>query len=278
MPYQQHDLFTNPKGDNLKLWRYMDFTKLLSMISTNSLFFPSAKMLKQIDPWEGTFLRKQLQGVLRWIYEVEKRKGREPTFEYMEQQAKSFKNADECEIDVNFISCWHCNSIESAAMWRLYLKGNEGIAIQTTFDSFSNCFEKYDGPVYIGQVRYKDYAEDIYYDDYDPGLIKFYSHNGFLPFIHKRKYYEHEREYRAIAWLADKGKTYNHKSTESGIFIPINLDILIVKVLIAPGAPEWFKDLVSKAFVKYGINKNVERSAVDDKPFDYDLEPYKVYS
>jgi len=33
----------------------------------------------------------------------------------------------------NAINCWHMNDHESAAMWKLYLKSDEGIAIQSTY-------------------------------------------------------------------------------------------------------------------------------------------------
>lgn len=35
--------------------------------------------------------------------------------------------------DWMYISCWHMNEYESAAMWKLYAKSSDAIAIQTTF-------------------------------------------------------------------------------------------------------------------------------------------------
>ena len=35
----------------------------------------------------------------------------------------------------NAINCWHMNDHESAAMWKLYLKSNEGIAVQSTYET-----------------------------------------------------------------------------------------------------------------------------------------------
>ena len=35
------------------------------------------------------------------------------------------------------INCWHLNDHESAAMWKLYLKSNEGIVIQSTFTNLN---------------------------------------------------------------------------------------------------------------------------------------------
>ncbi|MGG0236594.1 hypothetical protein [Bacillus tropicus] len=38
-------------NDAAKLWRYMDFTKLVSLLSTSTLYFPSSDQFK--DVYEG---------------------------------------------------------------------------------------------------------------------------------------------------------------------------------------------------------------------------------
>ena len=39
--------------------------------------------------------------------------------------------------DCTAVNCWHINEHESAAMWDLYLKSNEGIAIQSTYQKLA---------------------------------------------------------------------------------------------------------------------------------------------
>ena len=61
-----------------------------------------------------------------------------------------------------FISCWHRSEYESAAMWKLYLKSDEGVAISTTCDRLSRCFK--DGTphdIFIGEVDYLDYTRQV---------------------------------------------------------------------------------------------------------------------
>jgi|WetSurMetagenome_2_1015567.scaffolds.fasta_scaffold19382_2 hypothetical protein len=43
-------------------------------------------------------------------------------------------------FETSYISCWHFNNSESSAMWGLYIKGKEGIAISTDAKSFKNSF------------------------------------------------------------------------------------------------------------------------------------------
>lgn len=38
--------------------------------------------------------------------------------------------------DLMYVSSWHMNEHESTAMWRLYLKSDEGLAIRTTVVEF----------------------------------------------------------------------------------------------------------------------------------------------
>ena len=42
--YQEHPSF-NPPSDNATLWRYMDFTKFVSLLDKSALFFVRADKL-----------------------------------------------------------------------------------------------------------------------------------------------------------------------------------------------------------------------------------------
>jgi len=47
--YTPHEVFTFPPDDLVKIWRYMDFTKFVSLLEKRSLYFP------RIDQLEDTF-------------------------------------------------------------------------------------------------------------------------------------------------------------------------------------------------------------------------------
>ena len=47
----------------------------------------------------------------------------------------------------------------------------------------------------------------------------------------------------------------------------VALTELIDRVHVAPGAPSWFKDLVQRVCVKYGVDKAVIQSSLDADPF-----------
>jgi len=77
------------------------------------------------------------------------------------------------------------NNYESAAMWKLYLKTNEGIAIQTTCKKLIEALDKIAQPVYISIVKYIDYDND-FIDEFG---------NIMSPFVHKRKSFIHNTPY-----------------------------------------------------------------------------------
>ena len=48
-----HPCFIQPQNEDSRLWRYMDFPKFVSLISSGSLFLCRADLFK--DPFEGSY-------------------------------------------------------------------------------------------------------------------------------------------------------------------------------------------------------------------------------
>ncbi|MBI5670715.1 MAG: hypothetical protein HZC41_22205 [Chloroflexi bacterium] len=171
----------------------MDFTKFVSLLSLQALFFPTVSALKNSDIWEGSwtnFEAAEYVGSDKSSIETTKK----VMFPYMNRAAS--KQAA--------ISCWHMNDYESMAMWRLYLSTDkEWIAIQTNFGRLTGCFifdhenwPVWGGnfnsrpiPVMAGQVEYVDWEKSPSNTD----TIKQYFYKG--------KSFEHEKELRIIAQL-----------------------------------------------------------------------------
>ena len=156
------------------------------------------------------------------------------------------------------INCWHINEYESAALWGLYLKGREGIAIRSTFDCLKSCLKDEGHHIFIGKVKYIDYEKDWLPEG-----------NSLYPFVHKRTSFEHERELRAVIQeLPSKGGKLDlsKPSFEDGLYVPVDLDVLIENIYLAPTSPKWLFDLVESVTEKYRLNKDVLQSSLDDKP------------
>ena len=51
--YKEHQIFEPPEK-NAKIWRYMDFAKLVWMLNHRCLYFTNVDKLKIEDPFEGS--------------------------------------------------------------------------------------------------------------------------------------------------------------------------------------------------------------------------------
>ena len=56
--YVKHSRLILNYPDSKKIWRYMDFTKFVNLLDTESLFFCRADRF--YDKWEGIFPKKMI--------------------------------------------------------------------------------------------------------------------------------------------------------------------------------------------------------------------------
>ena len=260
--YIEHDAF-NPPTDDATLWRYMDFTKFVSLLDTSALYFVRADKLE--DPFEGAPSVKNKE--LRTEAYANQTPEQNPLrLMFSEDQWKKISEEQVQESMVHWrkqrkfilVSCWHESTHESAAMWRLYARETDGVAVKTNFSSFKKSLKSSED-IYVGQVEYVDYEETW--------IPEF---NLFSSYLHKRQDFKHEQEVRAITttWpktvdevdqppdICDVGRNYE-----------VDLSLLIKKVIVAPYADDWFLELVrSVAVNRYGLNVPIVRSGLASKP------------
>lgn len=225
-------------NENTKIWRYLDFTKFISLLDTSKLFFTRVDLFE--DPFEGSLPKKNVE--LRSQYANP------------DERSKIDKHWRVC-IAAN---CWHENEHESAAMWKLYLKSGEGVAIQSTYAKLKQSVIDQKDIVRIGEVQYIDYETEMIKEE---GLTK--------PFFYKRKSFAHENEIRAIIFeppVTAPSDIFDKGTIQDGLTIDIDLSNLIQKVYLAPNAPFWFRDLVCSLIKKYEYNFEVVHSDLDKSP------------
>jgi len=154
------------------------------------------------------------------------------------------------------------NENESAAMWEICLKSNEGVAIQSTFKRLKDSFILHkEDEILIGKVKYIDYKNNTIPKG-----------NIFNPFLYKRKAFEHEKELRAVIMKFAPpeeiiGKHILYVDPKwFGIYVKTDLDVLIDKIVVSPNVPDWFIDLVESIVKKYKLNKKLEPSELSKDP------------
>lgn len=147
----------------------MDFTKFVDMLNNSSLFFIRADCFEDI--FEGSLTKLSKEKIEETINRIRREKIADENFD-----PDSLRNSVTPAKNQHAINCWHMNDYESAAMWKLYLQSNEGIAIQSTFNKLKDSLSETELYTLIGEVKYIDYDKDM--------INPF---NGFNSFLHKRK-------------------------------------------------------------------------------------------
>lgn len=235
--------FIQPENDNVKIWRYMDFAKFVSLLDNSSLYFSRSDVLG--DPFEGTLPNRTIQTV----------KTRFTEGGIAHEIERMFNLTMEAKL-TTFINCWSIGQHESAAMWKLYVKNDYGIAIESTFSQLRKVLINTNCSIYTGKVRYIDYENDeIEFGDM------------FQPFLIKRASYAHENEIRNLIWVNEAtNKSIFTQPFSKGFNIKIELVNLINSVHISADSQEWFKDLVKSLLIKNNLNVNIYKSSLNDMP------------
>ncbi|WP_435008084.1 hypothetical protein P12x_005356 [Tundrisphaera lichenicola] len=190
-----------------------------------------------VDEFEGTYPVGNLEYFRnRWKAGLEESDINESYFN------RSVKNHLETATLIarhfSYLSCWHENAGESAAMWKLYLKSNEGIAIKTTHSRLCGCLS-YSRPISVSRVSYVDYRDVVVGDLSVDSLI-----------LLKRLSFKHEQEVRAYfvdhpsyGGSVRELRKLSKDNEIDGIQVKVCLRSLIEKIYVAPGVP-WLYGLV----------------------------------
>ncbi|MBN2293346.1 MAG: hypothetical protein JXM70_13035 [Pirellulales bacterium] len=248
--YEEHPTFPQPNNEEVKVWRYLDFTKFVSLIESRRLYFARAD--KFDDPFEGSWPKINVEAREIALQDISP----EAKDKYL-QAMRQIGEINKKWPRYTAINCWHMNEYESAAMWKLYLKSDEGIAIQSTYAKLKKSIID-DEKVYIGKVKYIDYKSEF-----------IDASNILGPFVHKRKSFAHEQEIRALItkWpTREKGLDFEQETIDHGIEIRIDIETLIEHVYIAPSAPAWFAGLVKAVTTKYGYSFEILHSNLKENP------------
>lgn len=243
-------------GNDIPLWRYMDFAKFVSLIQTRSLWF--ARPSTFTDPFESkTNKSSRLKHLLRWMdrlitdynsavcdgdeeyiathkwwaADITEENGIIPplhfaTINEVPARLRYFSEQTlNAALDAMLINCWHQNNNESDVMWRAYVDSGYGVVVLTSFESLRSCFLTPTAQPKVLNVEYCDL--------HDEGIV--FDH---LPSAYKHDAFRAEQEIRAYFPAGDL-----HDGSP-GKLIPVELSKLIEGVTTSPNAPQWFVDSV----------------------------------
>ncbi|WP_136668722.1 DUF2971 domain-containing protein [Flavobacterium sp. H122] len=227
--YVKHSNISLEEDPNTVIWKYLDLSKFLDLLLSERMFMSRSDKFE--DQYEGTFS--------------------EPTYEEIKKIAENnpkFLDYYKSHRESIVVSSWHINEYESFAMWQIFTKNNEGLAIQSTLGRLKEALQpEHNFEQYIGEVNYIDYKKEY---------IPF--ENTFFPFLFKRKSFQYEREVRVLTDVSTKKLTIN-----DGLKIHIDINTLIEKIYIHPKSENWYKKLVIELVEKLGFGFEIEKSDLE---------------
>lgn len=240
--FKKREYVIEPSNEEIKVWKYLDLVKFLSIITTNTLYFRQSSRFE--DPFEATIPKKNMEELIAGPNHVV------PNDMFMRDQ-KQFRD----ELSVN---CWHASEFQSDAMWKLYSHNYFGLAIQSKYKLLKQSITD-SRDINLGLVEYLDYETDYI----EPSQsIKIY--------MTKRSSFEHEREVRAMVFASSHEDHASLKSNQ-GLYISVDINTLIEKIYISPYSPDWYVIMIQSFLEKYGFHFPIEKSDLFRVPFGYEV-------
>jgi hypothetical protein len=304
MAFERHPAYSPAPTAESRLWRYMSLPKYLSLLQRNELFFSGLELMARTDPFEGSlapsrFIHRQWSSLDDVPEEIlQKLPGYLRAGESgLETALQRYIGAAEHRIRQTyayrrsyFVNCWHLSEHESSAMWDIYSRRNEGIAVVSCESRIEAALSGYAESIYGGRVTYGDYSAEKFVID---------EGNAFTPILHKRLSFAYEAEYRLVYW--DTSVTHKQIRSHDGVFnwngklfpdtdgsrvttvpreveeierlepclghyVACDLNELVGAVYISPLAENWFLDVVQRASELSGLQAQIVRSSLLAEP------------
>ena len=226
----QHPSFPQPIDNRVKVWRYMNLAKFISLLDTKTLYL--SRLDRFSDSYEGSTTAATMTGIQSFIKSI--MPADKP--EAIENAMKLLRNSYKEIRRRYYISCWHMNNDESEAMWKLYGgSSREGIVIQSLYSKLIESIQRQDG-IYVGVVNYIDHQTHT-----------FPTANEFYPVMHKGTFYAHEKEVRLVKYFNSSNTNKLSDELDSQpekLLIPWDTTQYIEKIYVNPYADEYYFEAV----------------------------------
>lgn len=250
---------------------YLSLSKLIRLITESTIFFPKLNLFRCGDPYEcilwppKRYASESFPDLQQWAKTLAFSPVTLPHDSMAQGQIvigrvrKEIESADISTVrelikifeirewaDGVICNCWHLNTEESDAMWKIY-SGRLGVAIFTTVKQLVNSI--------IGFVEADEYEKNthwfvapiIYRNESELNdLPQFYVEH---PWLLKRRAFEHEKELRIFKELPG--------GSRKGIGRDVYLDTksFINKILLSPFNADWENKVVENILKELWENK-----------------------
>lgn len=239
------------KDLDLTVWRYMPFSKFISLLTFQALWFSKLNILQ--DQFEG-MMPVPTKKMMNERHQAMK-KNFSPELHWQFNEMASRNEEDSRELLV--VNCWFLSETESSRMWREYGGGNDAVAIKSTVRQLlHNVGVPHDKhATHMGRVKYVDHRNHI--------MSAYEANQGIeRAFLKDAEKYQHEKELR-IATLNIKtrycikpdGEPYNESEVQGknmnnfdnpGLYIAVRFKELVSEIVVSPNSGGWLLFLVKR--------------------------------
>ena len=229
--------------DTQRVWRYMSFARFLWMLQKKQLWLSRADLLG--DDWEIALAGEQLKHVIatRPITPISEPMPTESIMERAKRIIQIWRRN-------TFVSCWSAADHESHALWSIYCKTSEGVAIQTSLGKLRGSV----GELRVLPVQYGIPGENRHTPTVADLVTK------------KRPMYDYEKEVRVVRFHDDANP--DPPQEVPGRMIDWDAEKIIESIRIHPDADASFREAVISAVdhCAPGLKERIVWSDMRDPP------------
>lgn len=255
-----------PEDFERTVWRYMSFSKFISLLTYQALWFSKLNILQ--DTYEG-LIPATVKARMQEENQRYKALFNTPEFHRQIDAWSSQNESDGRELLV--VTCWFLDENDSIRMWQEYGGSDEAVAIKSTIGRLArHVFVPHEKSFsHLGCVSYVEHGmhEMSVYEAYQAIERAFLKDKA--KFSHEQEIRLVTHNFKTIHCVSPEGKPYtsdqvagaNMNNFENpGLYVGVNLDQLITEVIVCPSAQDSFAELVARIIELSGISAPVFRS------------------
>ncbi len=251
---------------DMTVWRYMPFSKFISLMTYQALWFAKLNILQ--DEYEG-MMPARTKNLMDTDNQKWKKQFNRPEFH---RQIDNWSTDNENSgRELLVVNCWFLDENESEQMWAAYGRSNEAIAVKSTIRRLvNNVLIPHDDHVsHIGMVSYVDHV------NHEMSCYAA-SQAHERAFLKDKQRFSHEQELRIVTMnfkttncARMDGKPYTREEVSGknmnnfenpGLYVGVRLNQLFSEVVVCPNAGDWFFNLVRRIIELSGIDLCVSKS------------------
>jgi hypothetical protein len=252
---------TEPKDDNVFLWKYFDIHRFIYLITEQKLFF--TRLDKFDDPFEGistSFLRREaLFSTMQFrenhsiiISPEEQDKDIDTQFKVHEYLKKSNLHNKQ---NRQYVNCWFTCERESMAMWNIY-SNPDSVAVKLDFKKYKEkLIESFDKFISKNGYRLSIIGDEITYLKLNPFDISTEKQKLKYSAMKKDVSFAYEKEFRFLIYTNDLDKK------PISFQIPLDLNEFELTVITHPNMENWKVLNIRKLIKLCNLNITVVKSS-----------------